>query len=228
MHKKSFLLLTVGCVLAASQQISDSKFLPVDTSKPEILDAGNLSDIEKLTQMSNASGGKRLRILGLHNYKHNAEYMRFQFSQGMHPAFGLVTEFDAIDGPFEIGSQVQPDPRLLCLGIEGPYLSWNKVDEVEIEGKVKTLYYSLEDSMEVIKNKILTDGPYDGIAGFSQGSFMARQFFTIANELDPASYTELEGKMPKFLLQFSEIYDDTVLYKYKEQMYTQDAVATYS
>ena len=59
-------------------------------------------------------------------------------------------------------------------------------------------------AMETIKNKILTDGPYDGIGGFSQGSAFTRLFMHIVTTIDPESYKELEGKMPKFIMQFCE------------------------
>ena len=77
-------------------------------------------------------------------------------------------EFDTLDAPYLMDDRYyEPDSRLVCLGIEMPYREWTKVKP---EGATKfehRLMYGLEESVELIAKKILEDGPYDAIAGFS-------------------------------------------------------------
>ena len=57
-----------------------------------------------------------------------------------------------------------------------------------MENELEVVAYGLEESVSRIRDKILRDGPYDGIAGFSQGSEMARLFSIITSEIDKESF----------------------------------------
>jgi hypothetical protein len=41
--------------------------------------------------------------------------------------------------------------------------------------------HSLEIPVEMIRQKILKDGPYDGFIGFSQGTMISRIFWRVVN-----------------------------------------------
>jgi hypothetical protein len=48
----------------------------------------------------------------------------------------------------------------------------------------------------MIKEKILKDGPYDLIIGFSQGTATTRNFYKLVNIIAPEDFEDVKDKMP--------------------------------
>jgi hypothetical protein len=55
--------------------------------------------------------------------------------------------------------------------------------------------------MNLIKDKIMKDGPYDLIIGFSQGTANTRNFYKLATIIDPEYFEDIKDKMPLFFIQ---------------------------
>jgi hypothetical protein len=99
---------------------------------------------------------RKLKLLGLHGFRTSGDILKRQLSKWSPSILDLI-DLDTLDGPFP------------CLGksdvegyFEGPYYEWfrfNK-DYTEFEG--------VEDAISFISDYMKTNGPYDGLVGFSQ------------------------------------------------------------
>lgn len=82
----------------------------------------------------------------------------------MKKMFSQVMEFDTINSPFEYNFAYPFE--LWKLGFNPPYYNWGNSRIDPLRNPTEPIY-DTEQSIEKIKNKILSDGPYDGLSGFS-------------------------------------------------------------
>ncbi|KAF0695589.1 Aste57867_13629 [Aphanomyces stellatus] len=106
---------------------------------------------------------KKLRILCLHGSRTNADVVSMQVS-GFRQAFGNSAEFSWVNAPLRASSR--PDQGILdFFGEEGPYFEW-----WEEFNRERWSYPGHKVSLPFLQNYIETQGPFDIIIGFSQGS----------------------------------------------------------
>eukprot|EP00164_Ancoracysta_twista_P020239 GFYU01036071.1.p1 GENE.GFYU01036071.1~~GFYU01036071.1.p1 ORF type:complete len:147 (+),score=15.22 GFYU01036071.1:176-616(+) len=107
----------------------------------------------------------KLRILVLHGYTQNAERFRKRLGS-LRKGVAAVAEMSFLDAPVDI---TPPDS-------EDAQLSWWSVHEepdTEKPGEVVRIYDNWDTTVDHISNYCKTEGPFDGIFGFSQGAVCA-------------------------------------------------------
>jgi len=108
---------------------------------------------------------RRLRILCFHGYYNNIEVMKHQFGYYEH-VFQEYVDFEFING-FHENHDIF-DFSLYKMFKDKTFFSWAVNDD--FSGKPKGFLSSLEYVIDYM-NKT---GPYDGVLGFSQGTFLVR------------------------------------------------------
>ena len=153
---------------------------------------------------------KKLRILCLHGYNNNEPIMKFQM-QNFIQTYSSIAEFTFLDGP--LNAEEKPLKFFVRKGIKPPYKSWARIvtqpyktlpdGKVEVAiNKVKTNYEGIRESVHYILEHLNSQAePYDGIAGFSQGFFLAKIVYKIGMHF--SKQVKLRHPMPKFMIDFS-------------------------
>jgi len=113
---------------------------------------------------SSSTTKKKLRILCLHGGYSNNEITVFQ-TTGL--KLYKIADCDYLHAPHFVGS---PYPGLELFS-EGPWYTWTTISELNDKNSTK----KWKESIEYALNYIETNGPYDGIYGFSLGVAMITQ-----------------------------------------------------
>eukprot|EP00345_Euplotes_harpa_P003659 CAMPEP_0168330078 /NCGR_PEP_ID=MMETSP0213-20121227/7496_1 /TAXON_ID=151035 /ORGANISM="Euplotes harpa, Strain FSP1.4" /LENGTH=108 /DNA_ID=CAMNT_0008333539 /DNA_START=9 /DNA_END=335 /DNA_ORIENTATION=- len=104
----------------------------------------------------------KLRVLCLHGFYNNAEFMRYQMAY-YEQVFRDHVEFEFMNAPYEI--QYLYDD-FITQKFQGPFYAWAEFD------LDKKILIGCIESMNFVIDYINKHGPYDGIAGFSQGTLI--------------------------------------------------------
>jgi len=149
-----------------------------------------------------------IRILCLHGAGTNQKVMQHQ-TRALQNRLGKKAEFHFIQGKHRWPDS-KVDPLIVNLFGEGPYFGWmdaqidqEKNERTDIQWRdalrdenVWITYKYLDEALNTVKEKIESDGPYDVLLGFSQGSII----ITLAT----AYYLGETGSVPwKFNVQFA-------------------------
>ena len=108
------------------------------------------------------------RILCLHGYGQNGEFFRAR-TGALRKALKSA-DFHFIDAPFEARASFISADADGANG-RGPALGW-----WDFEGErpaTSARYVGLDRTLDEVRSTIETDGPFDGILGFSQGATLA-------------------------------------------------------
>ena len=95
--------------------------------------------------------------------------------------FGPICDFDFLDGPWK--SREKPIKFFVKKGIQPPFNAWSHLKHEPYrtleDGKTELAitkaienYEGMNESLSLIFEKLNKDGPFDGLAGFSQGFFL--------------------------------------------------------
>lgn len=143
------------------------------------------------TETAGAAMRSKQKVLCLHGWRTNGEILSMQMA-----ALQANTTMDCvyIDAPFP--GRGDPDKGIALFYPDRPYYEWfyraKKSDANESSTsnlKASDIYENLEESIKFLKNHIESNGPYDGILGFSQGASMVTRLVriqedTMKSELD--------------------------------------------
>ncbi|BES92466.1 ovarian cancer-associated gene 2 protein [Nesidiocoris tenuis] len=97
---------------------------------------------------------RKLKVLCLHGYGQNKEVFRSRLGS-LRRSFKSSVDFEFIDAPLVVEPFGEPPPQ------GDPRAWWHKSDT---EGT------GIDASIEIVKEAVLNNGPFDGILGFSQGA----------------------------------------------------------
>jgi surfactin synthase thioesterase subunit/diadenosine tetraphosphate (Ap4A) HIT family hydrolase len=136
------------------------------------------------------------RVLCLHSFRTSGDILKTQmqsFGNFAH-AFGSDVAFEYLNGSHQCtpADEAKIDPQLKAF-LRGPYYEWfnaNKTGD-------KMVYTHIEQSLERLRTHIATNGPYDGLLGFSQGGSLAHLYCLLAASGKPGYV------LPKFLVLIS-------------------------
>lgn len=107
----------------------------------------------------------KLKVLCLHGYRQNSKIFR-ERSGGFRKLFKKYIDFTFVAAPHEIPEDVNltrpEEEREMGWWFSKPN-SYNAMDRTDI-------CTGYQESLQVIKEKLLSNGPFDGIMGFSQGA----------------------------------------------------------
>lgn len=111
----------------------------------------------------------KLKVLCLHGYRQNSKIFR-ERSGGFRKLFKKNIDFTFVTAPHVIPEDdnlARPEEdREKGWWFSRPGKSYNALDKTDIS----TGY---QDSLQVVKEKFASEGPFDGIMGFSQGAAFA-------------------------------------------------------
>ncbi|CAK4067268.1 unnamed protein product [Aphanomyces euteiches] len=106
---------------------------------------------------------RHLRVLCLHGWRTNPKVLEHQL-RGFRQAFGETVEFDCLQGPRPAVGASDDD---IEKSFEGPFFEWFSVARPSPGGR---RYKGWEASLEYVKDRLESNGPYDLALGFSQGA----------------------------------------------------------
>lgn len=159
-------------------------------------------------QLKNEEPGKditKLRILCLHGYGTNKEFLKFQMRDYI-KKFEDSVEFVYANGSFEVDLDTVHDRRLLQvlnnLSSDKKIFSWLSLKTFPIKisaDNVSILESNYQEPLENLIKIIRTLGPFDGFLGFSQGGSLLHMLSNIL-EINKEKYADIN---PKFILFFS-------------------------
>jgi predicted esterase len=154
------------------------------------------------TETAGAATRTRLKVLCLHGWRTNGEILSMQMA-----SLQANTTMDCvfIDAPFP--GRGDPDQGIALFYPDRPYYEWfyrvKKIDANESSAsnlKASDIYENLEESIKFLKNHIESNGPYDGLLGFSQGASMVTRLVRIQED---AMKSELDSSVSlKHLFKF--------------------------
>ncbi|KAI8471168.1 MAG: serine hydrolase FSH [Monoraphidium minutum] len=149
-------------------------------------------------------GRRRLRVLCLHSWRTSGAIFREQFERAkLLPAIDDLVELVFIDAP---NAARGPPPKDVAGGFPGrPYYEWFTTEGAEenLSDFVLT-YHGLEASEAHVERVIREAGPFDGLAGFSQGAIMASAMAAMQR-----AGTALAGAPPlRFVLLFGAAFSE--------------------
>jgi hypothetical protein len=122
-----------------------------------------------------------LRILCLHGFRHNSYKLKHSMAQLIRRGKPKNIIYDFLDAPFK-----HPDFNDSSTDPNVHYKQWYETDlELVLSGGVQTTHDTLDQSLVSIYDKWTSDGPYDGILGFSQGSVVIQHFLLRYPNLSP-------------------------------------------
>lgn len=154
---------------------------------------------------------KKLRVLCFHGYYNNIEVMKYQFEYYEH-IFKEYIEFEYINGFYENYDIF--DLQLYSMFKGKSFYSWAINDD--ISGKPK----GFRPSLEYVIDYMNRNGPYDGILGFSQGTFLVRTLLKLdefKTELPKLDYPPNFGIIVSGPLRLSVSY--TIFNDYPQDKY---------
>ena len=111
------------------------------------------------------------RVLCLHGYAQSAAFFRQRTGAFRKALKSEVGEFTFVDGThpstaaFVAGESADGD--------RGEKLGWWNVAEPDSRPAISSAYVGVEESLEHLENVCKTQGPFDGVLGFSQGATLA-------------------------------------------------------
>ena len=154
------------------------------------------------TETAGAAMKTRPKVLCLHGWRTNGEILSMQMA-----SLQANTTMDCvfIDAPFP--GRGDPDKGIALFYPDRPYYEWfyrAKQDDANDSSasnlKASDIYENLEESIKFLKNHIESNGPYDGLLGFSQGASMVTRLVRIQED---ATKSELDSSVPsKHLFKF--------------------------
>ncbi len=108
----------------------------------------------------------KVKVLCLHGYRQNEKVFR-ERSGGFRKLVKKYMEFTFVTAPHDIPEEsnlARPsEEREKGWWFSKPGRSYNAMDETDI-------CTGYQESLEVVKDKFVTEGPFDGVMGFSQGA----------------------------------------------------------
>ncbi len=111
------------------------------------------------------------RVLCLHGYAQSAAFFRQRTGAFRKALKSEVGEFTFVDGThpstaaFVAGESADGD--------RGEKLGWWNVAEPDSRPAISSAYVGVEESLEHLESVCKTQGPFDGVLGFSQGATLA-------------------------------------------------------
>lgn len=133
-----------------------------------------------------AERGKPLRILGLHGYAQNGEFFRAR-TGALRKA--IKAEFHFIDAPYAARASFITDATDGANG-RGPALGWWDFEGAS-RPAASSRYVGLDETLSSLRHTIETEGPFDGILGFSQGATVAAMLCLLSPAPPPVSFVVL-------------------------------------
>jgi predicted esterase len=136
------------------------------------------------TETAGAAMKAKPKVLCLHGWRTNGEILSMQMA-----SLQANTTMDCvfIDAPFP--GRGDPDKGIALFYPDHPYYEWfyraKKSDANESSAsnlKASDIYENLEESIKFLKNHIESNGPYDGLLGFSQGASMVTRLVRIQED----------------------------------------------
>lgn len=128
--------------------------------------------------MGNAFSDDRVRLLCLHSFCSAKDVMETQMNF-LDPSFsevlGDIADFTFVNAPFEAAPQTVPQEITKAFGEPGdnrPYYEWwrgHQIGQLEREYE----HAGIAESLDALGDIWVSDGPFDGIVGFSQGATIA-------------------------------------------------------
>lgn len=123
---------------------------------------------------------RKPRVLCLHGWRTNGDILSMQMA-ALQANVNIECTF--IDAPFP--GKGEPDKGIAFFYPDRPYYEWfyrNRRKE-GIESKSSTVIYeNLEESMKYLTDYLESNGPYDGLLGFSQGASMVTRLSKLQQE----------------------------------------------
>ena len=124
------------------------------------------------------------KVLALHGFRTSSKVLSFQVRDLRTPVLPL--EVECIES--SILATGPPEPAVTTFFGDGPFYEWWTFDEALGE------YTGVEESMERVREHIRTNGPYDGLLGFSQGACLVAMLLReAAQRVDAGEPTTLPG-----------------------------------
>ncbi|XP_054722803.1 esterase OVCA2-like, partial [Uloborus diversus] len=117
---------------------------------------------------------RKLKILCLHGYRQNAKSFR-EKTGGFRKSIKNVADLVYIDAPHEIPLEDKSDnDEETSLDSNTGRAWWFATEDFKFNAKTPTeIAQGFDESVACIKKAFETEGPFDGIFGFSQGAAMA-------------------------------------------------------
>lgn len=107
-----------------------------------------------------------MKVLCLHGYRQNNKIFR-ERSGGFRKLFKKYIDFTFVTAPHEIPEEVNltrpEEEREMGWWFSKPNKSYNAMDRT-------ALSTGYQESLQVVKEKFASEGPFDGVIGFSQGA----------------------------------------------------------
>ena len=124
------------------------------------------------------------KVLCLHGFRTSAKVLSFQVRDFRSAPMDL--DMECIESA--ILATGPPEPSVKMFFGDGPFYEWWTFDEALGE------YTGVEESMERVREHIRTNGPYDGLLGFSQGACLVAMLLReAAQRVDAGEPTTLPG-----------------------------------
>ena len=107
----------------------------------------------------------------------------------MRQVFHEVIDFVTIDAPFECREDPPQELKRFLAKGRKKFRSWLKFPSWEEDlGLGPNEVCGLEEAVDHLISALKTQGPFDGVLGFSQGGIIFRHFYRITQEIDPDSF----------------------------------------
>ena len=131
-----------------------------------------------------------MRILCLHGYGQNGEFFRMR-TGALRKA--LKAEYHFMDAPFAARASFITDDADGANG-RGPALGWWDFEGDRAATSYR--YIGLERTLQEVRQTIETEGPFDGILGFSQGATLAALLCKTPPGPPPVSFVVIVAAFP--------------------------------
>ncbi|KAK4812123.1 hypothetical protein QYF61_000964 [Mycteria americana] len=125
------------------------------------------------------SGGRPLRLLGLHGYRQSERRFR-QRTGALRKALRGRAELVAVSAPHPVPGGGEDDD-----GDDPPRGWWFSAPGTFEAGEVAAAPAGLEESLSAVAAALAEHGPFDGLLGFSQGAALAAMVCALRARGDP-------------------------------------------
>ena len=137
-----------------------------------------------------------MKVLCLHAFRTSGDILKTQMEQlgTFASAFGGDVTFEYLNGTHRCtpADEAKMEP-LVKQFFPGPYYEWINASRVGD----KMIYSHVDETMKRLVDHVRSNGPYDGILGFSQGGSIAHMYCLLAAKGEPGFV------MPKMLIVVS-------------------------